>query len=77
MSTQPINEQTVRERECIHRRQGAPGEFYNGESYIASLQRLRSDAAMKLASKVSAFFWSDAPRIRVWLCRDCAREVGL
>ena len=72
-----INEEAVHERECIHRRKGVPGEFYQGDSYVRALQRLRNEAAMKMASKVGAFFWSDAPHVRVWLCRECASEVRL
>jgi hypothetical protein len=41
------------------------------------LQRMRGDVALALAHKVGAFFWSDAPRVSVWLCRDCAREAAL
>ncbi|HEX8139131.1 MAG TPA: hypothetical protein VF544_16300 [Pyrinomonadaceae bacterium] len=77
MERQSISEDAVRERECIHRQQGAQGQFYQANSYISALQRLRNDAAMKMASKVGAFFWSDAPHVRVWLCQDCAREVNL
>jgi len=77
MERRVTNEDAVRERECIHRQQGAQGEFYQGDRYISALQRLRNDAAMKMASKVGAFFWSDAPHVRVWLCQDCAREVNL
>jgi hypothetical protein len=77
MSRKVTSEDTMSERECIHRRQNKEGEFYRGDNYVAALQRLRSDAAMKMASKVGAFFWSDAPQVRVWLCADCAREVKL
>ena len=69
--------QVFRERECIHREEGAQGEFYNGVFYIQALQRLRVDEAVAVAAKVSAFFWSDAPHIIVWLCSDCAGELGL
>jgi hypothetical protein len=77
MSQQAMNEESVRERECIHRQRGAQGDFYQGDKYILALQRLRNDAAMTMASKVGAFFWSDAPHVRVWLCRECAGEVKL
>lgn len=66
-----------RERECIHRDEGAEGEFYNGVFYVQALQRLRVDHAVQVASKISSFFWSDAPNILVWLCHDCASELHL
>jgi hypothetical protein len=69
--------QVVRERECIHRNEGAVGEFYNGAFYLQALQRLPVNEAMKFAGKVSSFFWSDAPNILVWLCPDCADELKL
>ncbi|HEY2963261.1 MAG TPA: hypothetical protein VGJ37_12635 [Pyrinomonadaceae bacterium] len=69
--------QMFRERECIHRDEGAEGEFYNGVFYIQALQRLRVDHAVQVAGKVSSFFWSDAPHIIVWLCHDCAAELRL
>jgi len=77
MDQEVINEESGRERECIHRQRGAVGEFYQGDRYILALQRLRNDAAMKMASKVGAFFWSDAPHVKVWLCQDCATEIKL
>ena len=78
MSSQGVvAEQRMRERHCVHRSQGAPGEFYRGEQYVAALQRLRSAAAMRVTGKVEAFFWADAPRVKVWLCHDCATEIGL
>lgn len=67
----------LRERECFHREGGAEGDFYNGIFYVQALNRLRVDDAVKMAAKVESFFWSDAPYILVWLCRDCAAEVGL
>lgn len=67
----------LRERECMHRSSGAPGEFYKGATYVQYLQRLRSDMAVEAARKVTPFFWSDARHIIVWLCRDCAQEIGL
>jgi hypothetical protein len=69
--------QMFRERECIHREEGAEGDFYNGVFYVQALQRLRVDDAVKMAGKVSSFFWSDAPHILVWLCHDCASELHL
>lgn len=69
--------QTYRERECIHRDEGANGDFYNGVFYIQALQRLPVDQAVKVAGKVSSFFWSDAPHIIVWLCDACAGELRL
>ena len=70
-------EPVMRERHCSHWSQGAAGEFYRGEQYVAALQRLRSAAAMRVTGNVEAFFWADAPRVRVWLCRDCATAIGL
>ncbi len=72
-----MKKQMFRERECVHREDGCEGDFYNGEFYVQALQRLPIDQAMQLASKVSSFFWVDAPHILVWLCHDCANELGL
>jgi hypothetical protein len=72
-----MTRQMFRERECIHRDEGADGNFYNGVFYIQALQRLRVDQAVKVAGKVSSFFWSDAPQIIVWLCDECAGELRL
>jgi len=69
--------QIFRERECIHRDEGPEGDFYNGVFYVQALQRLRVDDAVQVASKVSSFFWADAPHILVWLCHDCANELRL
>lgn len=69
--------QVFRERECIHRQEGAEGEFYNGVFYVQALQRLPVDHAMELARKVTSFFWADAPWILVWLCPACAAEIHL
>lgn len=67
-----------RERECIHQDDdGAEGAFYNGVFYLQALQRLPVDAAVRMSSKVSSFFWADAPHILVWLCQDCASELRL
>ena len=72
-----MSKQIFRERECIHREQDAEGDFYNGTIYVQSLQRLSTDEAMKVASKVSPFFWTDAAHILVWLCRNCAAELHI
>jgi hypothetical protein len=72
-----MSRQVFRERECIHRDEGAEGEFYNGVFYIQALQQLRVDDAVGVAGKVSSFFWADAPNILVWLCRECASELHL
>jgi hypothetical protein len=72
-----MTRQMFRERECIHREDGAEGDFYNGAFYVQALQQLRVDAAVKMAGKVSSFFWSDAPHILVWLCDECASELRL
>jgi hypothetical protein len=73
----PMNRQVFRERECIHRDEGAEGEFYNGVFYVQALQRLPVDQAVQVAGKVSSFFWADAPQILVWLCHKCAVQVRL
>ena len=72
-----MSRQTFRERECIHREEGAEGDFYNGVFYIQALQRLRVNDAVQMAGKVTSFFWADAPHILVWLCYDCAAELCL
>ena len=72
-----MKKQMFRERECVHREEGSDGDFYNGEFYVQALQRLPIDEAMLVAGKVSSFFWVDAPHILVWLCVDCAAELGL
>ncbi len=72
-----MTRQMFRERECMHRDEGAAGDFYNGVFYIQALQRLRVSQAVEMASKVSSFFWSDAPHIIVWLCDDCASALQL
>lgn len=77
VTTELPPEQPHRERECVHRRAGAEGGFYGGDRFVRALQRMRGEAALALARKVEAFFWSDAPRVSVWLCRDCAREAAL
>ena len=72
-----MTRQMYRERECIHRDEGADGDFYNGVFYIQALQRLRVNDAVQMANKVSAFFWADAPHILVWLCDNCAADLRL
>ncbi len=72
-----MTKQMYRERECIHREEGADGDFYNGVFYIQALQRLRVNEAVQMASKVTSFFWADAPQILVWLCDNCATELRL
>ena len=72
-----MTRQVFRERECVHRDEGADGEFYNGVFYVQALQRLRVNQAVQVASKVSSFFWSDAPHILVWLCDQCANDLRL
>ncbi len=65
------------ERECVHRDHGGEGELYNGIFFVQAIQRLQSDDALKMAAKVTPFYWVDAPRVRVWLCRDCAAELHI
>lgn len=71
------SEQDYRVRECLHRPSGAAGNFYRGSVYVKQLQRLPSSDALKAAARVTPFFWADAAHIHVWLCRDCADELGL
>ena len=73
----PMTRQVFRERECVHRDEGAAGEFYNGAFYVQALQRLPVDDAVQIARRVSSFFWADAPHILVWLCNDCAGRLRL
>jgi hypothetical protein len=72
-----IGEQDYRLRECVHRRREAEGEYYGGVEYLEHLQRLRSDAAVRMAANVTSFFWADAAQIRIWLCEQCAAVLGL
>lgn len=64
-------------RRCVHSRRGTAGTNYGGTQYLAALQRLRASAAVEAARKVDALYWQDAPKVRVLLCEDCARELGL
>jgi len=73
----PMKRQVLFERDCIHRDTGADGDSYNGMFFIQALQRLQSDDAVKMAGKVSPFYWVDAPRVLVWLCKQCATELSL
>ena len=77
MSEPADNKWTVNERECIHRGEQVQGDYYTGTSYVKALQRLPGTEAMKMASKVGAFFWADAAKTKVWLCRECAAELEL
>jgi hypothetical protein len=72
-----ITEQEYRVRECVHRVRGAAGDFYRGDAYVRHLQRLGSAAAVNFASRVTSFFWADAKHVHVWLCQDCADEIGI
>jgi hypothetical protein len=71
------SEQDYRVRECLHRAEGAAGEYYRGSEYVKHLQRMSTGGAMRVASRVTPFFWADAPQIMVWLCRECAAELRL
>ena len=72
-----MNQQEFRERECLHREAGAEGDFYNGVFCVQAIQRLPADKAWKVAARISPFYWTDAPFILVWLCRECAAELHL
>jgi hypothetical protein len=75
MSAAVLNEQSHRQRECVHRKRGARGGLYEGASYVQSLQRLRATTAAEFAARVTSFYWADAAQIVVWLCDDCAAEL--
>ena len=77
MSPKVMNEQVYRERECIHRAVVSAGKFYGGHTYIKYLQRLRGKEATDFANRVTPFFWSDAGEIVVWLCDNCAAQLGV
>ena len=72
-----MRKQFFYERQCMHRDRGAEGDVYNGMFFIQALQRLQSDEAVKLAGKITPFYWVDAPRVQVWLCRECAAELHI
>ena len=75
---QPLmKKQFFYERECLHRDNSADGDFYNGMFFVQALQRLQGDDAMKMAQKVTPFYWVDAPRVIVWLCKECATELHI
>ena len=76
MNPESINEQSFRVRECIHRAAGVTGKYYEGIDYIKYLQALKGDKAARFAARVSPFFWSDAKDTYVWLCDECAAELG-
>ena len=67
----------ARERFCKHHRTHPPGSFYSGTELVAALQILKAEAAVRAAGNVEAFFWNDAPLIKVWLCHDCAGTLAL
>ena len=77
MNPEIVNEQSFRERECIHRASGVKGSLYEGLDYIKYLQALKGDKAIRFAGRVSPFFWADAKDTYVWLCDECASELGL
>jgi hypothetical protein len=56
---------------------GVEGDTYNGMFFIQALQRMNSEEAVRMAAKVAPFFWVDAPRVVVWLCKQCATELSL
>jgi hypothetical protein len=72
-----MKRQFLFERECIHRDHGVEGDTYNGMFFIQALQRMNSEEAVRMAAKVAPFFWVDAPRVVVWLCKQCATELSL
>jgi hypothetical protein len=72
-----MKKQFMFERECIHREDGTDGDQYNGMFFVQALQRLQTSDAMKMARKVTPFYWVDAPRVVVWLCRECASELHI
>lgn len=65
------------ERQCAHFKEGSDGRPYDGGLYLKALQRMKGSAAARLAGKVEPFFWSDAWKVRVWLCAGRAPEAGL
>ncbi len=72
-----MKKQFMFERECVHRDRGADGDSYNGMFFVQALQRLQSADALKIAGKVGPFYWVDAPRVIVWLCKECAAELHI
>lgn len=65
------------ERQCVHFKESGDGLPYDGEAYLKKLQHMKGSSAVRLARKVEPFFWSDARKVRVWLCDVCAAEAGL
>jgi len=63
-----MKKQFLRERECIHRDEEAPGEFYNGVLLVQALgtSENRSGDEHRQQGSVRSF-WVDAPHIMVWL----------
>jgi hypothetical protein len=45
--------------------------------FVQALQRLQTSEAMEMAKKVTPFYWVDAPRVLVWLCRECAADLHI
>jgi len=72
-----MNRQFFLERECIHRGNVSEGYTYNGMLFVQALEHLQSDEALKMAAKISPFYWVDAPRVLIWLCKECATELGM
>ena len=72
-----MKKQFFLERECIHRENATDGDLYNGMFFVQALQKLSAEDALKLAGKITPFFWVDAPRVVVWLCRECAAELHI
>jgi hypothetical protein len=72
-----MNKQFFYERQCVHRDRGAEGDAYNGMFFVQALQRLQGNDALKIAAKVGPFYWVDAPRVIVWLCKECAAELHI
>ena len=72
-----MKKQFLFERECVHRDRGAEGDFCNGMFFVQALQRLPASDAVKIAGKIGPFYWVDAPRVLVWLCRNCSAELHL
>lgn len=72
-----MRKQYMLERECVHRDEGADGDSYNGIFFVQALQRMSSDEALKIAGRVTPFYWADAARVVVWLCEACATDLRL
>ncbi|MFN2595841.1 MAG: hypothetical protein ABR563_01380 [Pyrinomonadaceae bacterium] len=69
--------EAFRERECVHRAACARGRLYEGAAFVRSLSRPRACAAAQFAKRVTSFYWSDAAHVVVWLCDECAAELGM